>query len=272
VILLAAALAPAIFMMHFIYVRDKYEREPIGRLLLVYFLGMLTVVPAAIIESFFLDPEGQSLAAIALIVWLVVALTEETLKYAILRWIALPHACCNEVYDGILYGVAASLGFATTENIFYVLSPEMGGAGTAIMRALLSVPGHALWGVVMGYFAGRAKFAPTLALRNGFLLKGLLLAVFIHGLYDFFAFGAEAAPAHLQLWFLLGVPGTIALSWIVGLALVKRAQQESVFKRPAPMVNPLAALSRRFSFCTNCGRQLKPEQRFCDRCGRAQAG
>jgi protease PrsW len=263
--LLLAAVAPAAFMLHFIYVRDKYEREPLRRVLGVYFLSFLTVIPAAVLENLVVLPKATTLSAVAIEVWLVVALTEEVVKYLALRYWAMPRKEFNEVYDGILYAVAASLGFATAENLLYVFG-DGGGWGTAAMRAVLSVPAHALWGVITGYFAGLAWFAPK---RFKLILVwcGLLLAIFWHGLYDFFAFGAGIADENTGTLMLLGLPATVAANWVLALILVKRAQSQSVFKRPSPMLNPLAAVQRSVKFCHRCGLKLPATAGFCTRCG-----
>jgi RsiW-degrading membrane proteinase PrsW (M82 family) len=270
-IYLIAAVAPVAFMLHFVYVRDRYEREPLGRVLLVFFVSFLTVIPAIIVESILLSAQPGGLLGVAVAAWGVIALSEEFFKYLSVRWLAVHHPSFNEVYDGILYTVAASLGFAVVENILYVFSSasEGGGAGlgVAVMRAVLSVPGHALWGVMMGYYIGLAKFEPDHAKKRPLVLKGLFLAVFWHGMYDFFAFGAEEVGGALALLFALGVLAVIIANWVIGVRLIHRAQEQSIFKRPHPLINPIAAIHPGIKYCHRCG---KPQPRInprCDRCG-----
>jgi RsiW-degrading membrane proteinase PrsW (M82 family) len=174
------------------------------------------------------------------------------------------HPSFNEVYDGILYSVAASLGFATLENIMYVVMG--GGYGVALLRALLSVPGHALWGVIMGYYVGRARFAPAQQ-RGGLVLHGVGLAVFWHGLYDFLAFGADYKGNPLAGLFALGVPVVVIVNWVVGVQLIRRAQVESVFKRPPPLINPVGALALGWRYCHQCGKPGPRGSAFCTSCG-----
>jgi protease PrsW len=265
-----AAIAPVVFMLHFVYVRDKYEREPLGRVLLVFFLSFLTVIPAAIFESWFDFSKGGWIG-LAITVWLVVALAEETAKYWALRLIALPHPSFNEVYDGIMYGVAASLGFATVENLAYVYMSAQEGFGSglfvALTRAVLSVPGHALWGVMMGYFVGRAKFADTVEEKRRFIRRGWLAAVFWHGLYDFFAFGAEQASGLVLLAMMTGLILVIVINWRIAFWMIHDAQERSTFKRPALLINPVGALSFHLKYCHRCGRPTAREQMFCQHCG-----
>jgi RsiW-degrading membrane proteinase PrsW (M82 family) len=100
--------------------------------------------------------------------------------------------------DGIVYAVSASLGFATAENVMYVMSL---GIGTGITRAFLAVPGHALFGALMGSYIGRAKFNPIKETK--LLTTGVVLAIFCHGLYDFLALTRSAFSSLIIL--LLGI-------------------------------------------------------------------
>ena len=113
----------------------------------------------------------------------------------------------DEPYDGIMYSVAAALGFATVENVLYVISQ---GAGAGVLRAFLAVPGHAFDGVLMGYFLGLAKFQKTDARGNWLSGFGFGLAVFAHGIYDFIIFSLDKAPLLLLSLLVLAV-----LSWVV---------------------------------------------------------
>ncbi|MBN2081087.1 PrsW family intramembrane metalloprotease [bacterium] len=269
-ILLTAAVAPVVFMLHFVYVRDKYEPEPLGRVMTVFFVSFLTVIPAAIVEAILLQFQPGGLIGIAIAAFLVIALSEEFFKYLAIKWLAVRHPSFNEVYDGILYAVAASLGFAVVENIMYVFfsAAEGSGAGiaVAVARALLSVPGHALWGVMMGYYIGLAKLESDHSKKRPLVIKGVALAVFWHGLYDFFAFGAEAAE-QLAIPMAVGVLAVIVVNWIIGVNLIKKAQELSCFKRPHPLVNPIAAVRLDLKYCHRCGFAQARGHQFCNRCG-----
>jgi protease PrsW len=254
-------------MLHFVYVRDKYEREPMGRVLMVYFLSFFAVIPAAIAEMAFIGVEHFGLIGIALASFFIIAFSEEGSKYLALRLLVLGHSFFNEVYDGILYAVAASLGFATVENILYVSFSGSAGLGVALLRSILSVPGHALWGVMMGYYVGLARFEPNPRRARDLVWKGLLMAMFFHGLYDFFSFGSEVVSPALSSIFVMGVFAVIGLNWIIAVVLIHRAQQLSAFKRPSPLTNPLAAVNPRWRFCHHCGKAQPYANTHCPYCG-----
>jgi RsiW-degrading membrane proteinase PrsW (M82 family) len=186
--LLALAVAPGIAITFYIYSKDKYDREPLKNLVVSFFLGVVCTAPAILIQSG-LKPlvsdyfKPLSISYYAVFAFLVVALSEECCKYCMLRFYAYRDKAFNEPFDGIIYSVMISMGFATLENINYVFHY---GFITGIIRMFLSVPSHACFGVLMGYHAGLAKFDPANAKQH--LVKGLLLAVFFHGTFDFFLF------------------------------------------------------------------------------------
>jgi RsiW-degrading membrane proteinase PrsW (M82 family) len=131
-------------------------------------------------------------AGVAIFSYVVVAFSEEFSKFLGLRFYSYNKKSFDEPLDGIVYSVMVGMGFATLENLMYVLKyAEIGqGLQVGIKRMFLSVPAHATFAVVMGYFAGKAKFDA----KNSFLflLTGLLGAVFFHGTFDFFLFVNES--------------------------------------------------------------------------------
>lgn len=268
-ILLAAAVAPAVFMLHYIYVRDRYEREPLGLVLKVFFVSCLTVIPAAIVEGILLSGglEAAGLIGAAIACWGVIALSEEFFKYIAVRWLVVRHPAFNEVYDGIIYCVAASLGFAVVENIMYVFLAEGSGMLVAVLRALLSVPGHALWGVMMGYYIGLARMEPDPAKKRPLVLRGVFTAVFWHGLYDFFAFGTELVSDGMMLLFGLGVLAVIAINWVIAWRMIRRAQELSPFKAPHPLTAVITLARPGSKFCHRCGTRQPRLNPHCEKCG-----
>jgi RsiW-degrading membrane proteinase PrsW (M82 family) len=188
--LLALAIAPGIAIMLFIYFKDKYNREPVKHLLMCFFLGVLSAIPAVFIEVFGDKILNQyvdtGLIQTMISAFLIVAFTEEYCKYFMLRMYAYPKKEFDEPFDGIIYSVMVSMGFATIENVGYVFQH---GMGTGVMRMFLSVPAHAAFGVLMGYYVGDAKFKP----EKAFYLRtlGIFYAVLFHGAYDCFLFLGE---------------------------------------------------------------------------------
>jgi len=158
--------------------------------------------------------------------FVLAGIIEETSK-AVVLFAAIYHWDeFDEPLDGVVYGVAVALGFATLENFLFVLRL---GLGVAWQRALFAVPAHALCGATMGYYAGRAKL-PDAAQRGRtpWLDRSLcfLVPIIFHGLYDY-ALHHGLGP---KIWVMISV-GSLAL-WQFVLRRVRRAQSASPF-RPA---------------------------------------
>jgi RsiW-degrading membrane proteinase PrsW (M82 family) len=180
---LGAALVPSAALMWFFHSRDVHP-EPARVLWVTFFLGIAATVPIAFVAGYlesavdFIDANNVYLHG-TLTAFFVAALPEEFFKLVTLLGYSMEHDQFDEPMDGIVYGVAVSLGFATLENILYVAD---GGMNVAFARAVTAVPGHAMMGAIMGYFAGQALFRPEKAKR--FYRLALGCAVMFHGLYD----------------------------------------------------------------------------------------
>jgi RsiW-degrading membrane proteinase PrsW (M82 family) len=184
--LLALAIAPGAAITIYVYSRDKYDREPLKPLLISFLLGMVATAPAIFIQTLlkpvlFLQFPDLTIWYYFFLSFIIVACSEEGSKYVMLRFYAYRNKAFNEPFDGIIYSVMIGMGFATLENIGYVLNY---GFKTGIIRMFLSVPSHGAFAVIMGYHVGLAKFDAPNAARH--IAKGLLLAIFFHGAFDFF--------------------------------------------------------------------------------------
>lgn len=181
-ILLGLSIAPGAFLSVYIYIKDKYEKEPIRLLGLCFLLGALSIIPAIILESIGSHlgfGVSQSSVLTFLYAFVVVGLSEELCKFLVVYLLAYRNKHFNEPFDGIIYCVIVSMGFATLENIMYVFA---GGYSVGLLRMFTAVPSHATDAVIMGYFMGRAKFS---ARSQYFLLLGLFGAMLFHGAYDY---------------------------------------------------------------------------------------
>ncbi len=153
--LFAAALLPAIVLCVYIYRKDRVEKEPLGLLLKLFALGALSCYPAAYIEGVLIGGIDGVFADVSFYLYNLVkyfvgvALVEEGSKWVILHLFTRKNEAFNSLFDGLIYAIFVSLGFAALENVLYVLEY---GFGNAVMRAILSVPGHMFFAVLMGYY------------------------------------------------------------------------------------------------------------------------
>lgn len=191
-----SAIIPAIVLLGYIYHLDPIEKEPIPLLLLLVFSGMLSTIPAMIIEMLGESSFGGmslklssnvTLNATAVETFLIIAITEEGCKFLFLHHQTWHNPNFDYEFDGIVYAACVGLGFAIAENIGYVWQF---GLGTAFVRAFTAIPGHCVFAIFMGYFYGIAKRYATEghALGTAFLTAlAIGVPVFLHGLYDYLA-------------------------------------------------------------------------------------
>ena len=183
--LLSLTVAPVLVILCYIYFRDTYEKEPIAVLLKTFAGGACILFPVMFIEIGLDALWGsvhakQGVAYAVFTSFFVAGFNEEIFKFAVLAFLIWRRKEFNERFDGIVYAVFVSLGFALVENCFYVLS---GGAGVGVIRMFTAVPAHAMFGAAMGYYFGHARFMPVK--RKQYLFLALAVPISIHGLYDF---------------------------------------------------------------------------------------
>lgn len=217
---IAAAVLPALFLLYKVYQADRVEKEPTGLLISLVLYGILATGLAMVAEMIggtvvgMLFPENSLLYRL-LFYFGVVAMAEEGAKYVLLKRRTWYSPAFNYQFDGLVYAVFVSLGFALWENISYV---AMYGLQVALLRAVTAIPGHACFGVFMGVWYGLAKKFerrenPEKARR--YCRMAFLVPAFLHGSYDFIA------SMESGLWSLLFVI-FIGVLFVVALRLVKR--------------------------------------------------
>ncbi|HZG70028.1 MAG TPA: glutamic-type intramembrane protease PrsW [Chondromyces sp.] len=197
----SAGIAPGLALLSYFYLKDKYEAEPVSTVAKAFIYGALLTFPTMFIQ-YVLQEENLILYQF-LDAFVSAGLLEEFVKWFILYYLIYQHMDFDEPYDGIVYGVSVSLGFATFENILYLIAH---GVEYAFMRALLPVSSHALFGVMMGYYLGKAKFGRE-GSRKKWLFLSFLLPVVLHGFYDYILFLEKSwlyyiIPFMLFLWWL----------------------------------------------------------------------
>jgi RsiW-degrading membrane proteinase PrsW (M82 family) len=176
------ASAPVIIILIYVYVRDKYEKEPLGLLLKALLAGALTTIPVGLADELLAvySVNFTGLTGVGFVAFIMAGLNEELFKFLALILVIWNNRNFNEKFDGIVYGVYVSLGFALVENLMYVFRY---GHETGIVRALTAIPAHAIFGVTMGYFLAFAKLGSRRRSLN--FAKALIIPVLLHGIYDF---------------------------------------------------------------------------------------
>ena len=233
-LLLLVAVAPAAFLLYQVYKCDPVEKEPTKLLVILLVLGAVSTIPAMILEGIGFDTilsgwHGGKYSYLFVSNFIVIALVEEGCKFIFLNIKTWKNSAFDYIFDGIVYAVFVSLGFAIAENILYVFQY---GLGTGILRAFTAIPGHCLFAVFMGYFYGQAKYADAHGLSGAKVLNlfsALAVAVLLHGTYDFLASLDNAG-------YLLGFYAFLIAVAIVGYKLVKREEKAAKRVGDAVMV------------------------------------
>lgn len=209
--LISAAIAPAFALLSFFYLKDEYELEPIIDIFRNFLYGFLLVFPLMFIQ--FAVMEEQLIEHEILQSYLLFGLLEEFFKWFLFLFVTFKNSKFLTAYDGIVYGVSISLGFATFENVLYLFAH---GIEFAFSRAIFPVSAHALFGVIMGYYMGKASMRPEK--KNFFIFLAFILPFLLHGTYDYILMA-------IGDWWIYGIVPFMIFLWVYSLRKVKVANE-----------------------------------------------
>ncbi|MBQ1858328.1 MAG: PrsW family intramembrane metalloprotease [Paludibacteraceae bacterium] len=205
VLMLLLAVLPALLLGLYIWLRDP-KKEPVLQLLKAAGMGMAVCIPVAFIEVgiswllFGFDGSPTTLIGTTTQAFFVAALPEELAKLFVVWVVLYKNPYFDEHFDGIVYAVFVGLGFALVENISYIFQNEETWLTVGIGRALLSVPGHYAFAVIMGYFYSVYHFVN----HSKSIAACILLVPFVvHGIYDALAMSGAVSPVVGGLSFLV---------------------------------------------------------------------
>ena len=195
-LILTAALLPAVILLIIILIRDKEHPEPPRWLAKGVLYGVLSVLGSFFISwpaiTSGLVPDSYTNAFQAVFhAFGAAAIPEETSKLFFLWLLLRKNPYFDEYFDGIVYAVCIGLGFAGVENIMYLFEAGDAWAMTAIMRALLAVPGHFFFAVIMGYYYSLVHFGRNT--RRNYILMWAA-PVLAHGIYDSIIMVLDVTP------------------------------------------------------------------------------
>lgn len=181
--LFALAFAPGIFWMGYFYNRDKYDPEPKRHIVRLFIYGILISVPIGLIESVF-NPAGMFMMVVV-----VAPIVEEFVKFYTVKKTAYEYRAFDEPLDGIIYAAAVALGFASIENLMYIGKFYLQGSDllprVVVVRAVLTVPGHAVFASMWGYALGKGVVMNDEEAHRKLIWKGVLLSMGFHALFNF---------------------------------------------------------------------------------------
>ena len=224
-VLVISAVIPAVLLMIKAYRSDRLEKEPKSLLWALARAGVFSSLIALLSERILcslldLAVPQENVLYNVILYFVIVAFSEEGAKYFMLKRYSWKQPAFNCQYDGIVYAVFVSLGFALWENISYVMSY---GFTTAIVRAVTAIPGHACFGVFMGIFYGIAKKYDNRgekSLSKTFRILSIVVPALLHGAYDYIA------SAETSNWYFIGF---VAILFVLSYILVAKMSKEDQY-------------------------------------------
>ena len=275
-------LLPVVLISVFIIIRDK-EKEPVVTLIKYYALGLLAVIMTLIISAIFDVEQDPSHGAFLLFMEVLfgIAFIEEGSKWVSVKIGMIGDLEFDNMYDAIVFAVAVSLGFAGIENVLYLISNYEVMVGVAIGRAILSVPGHAIFGVFMGNYLEKAKKCKLNGDASGNFTNSVISWIvpsIMHAIFDFLIFNATSEYplfGNSLMTFLIFFVYVICL-YIFGIRKVIVASRESNINfygirnegknaTVTPVPVSVTSYQTRPNFCPYCGTRVTGQ--FCANCG-----
>ncbi|MFW5891506.1 MAG: PrsW family intramembrane metalloprotease [bacterium] len=219
--LILTAVTPGIALAITIYLIDKYDREPVKLLVKTFIGGAIITIPTIFLESILAGFNiFGGIIGIAYQAFIVAGFSEEFMKRLVVNKVAYYNKHFDEKLDGIVYAVFAALGFATVENIMYVVFRFSDVESVGVYRAVLSVPAHMLFAVTMGYYLSLAKFSKIEEEKTFYYKKSLTAPMLLHGIFNFILMSGNN---FLMIFFL---PFVIYL-WSINIKKLNKYYQES---------------------------------------------
>ena len=259
--LLFLAVIPVVLILLYVYSKDR-NKEPTRLLVKLFLFGIiscfltlaLTDILEQIIPFFAMETEDYSKFQILIYVFIGVALIEEFSKWLMAYLIGYKSDEFDEIYDSIVYAVFVSLGFALFENLLYVFGDKnlLTNVFVGIFRGVLSVPGHACYGLYMGYFLSLAKICSHRGrpdLEKKFLALSIIVPSILHGIYDYCLM--SKIDILLLVFFVF-----VILMFIFSIRRLKKISKDST------------KLVIKNKYCSNCGSPVKGL--YCSNCGTRQ--
>lgn len=191
-LLLFICIIPSLFLLSYVYTKDSIEKEPIPLLTVFFVGGIVACAGSVLMQSLFkelwpflnLPYSKLNILQILFKTLVTIAFIEELFKWCLLFLVSFRDKNFNYPYDGIVYGVFVSLGFATYENVLYAFAYIDEWLLPLLLRGVISIPIHLAFGVFMGYFLSLAKSTRKKKDKKKYKVLSFLVPLSFHFIYD----------------------------------------------------------------------------------------
>lgn len=193
-IAIVVSIIPVLVILKLIYEMGEVKKQPWWILLILFGCGILSWILVKIVSNLLGNDIYKSQMEVAtligdsgffLVSFGIIAIIEELSKFIIVNIMCFKNKYFKNPYDAIMYATCISLGFAFIENIMYVMNY---GISVALSRALFSIPSHACFGIVMGYYLGLSRVCRDNKINNDSLVMkycAFFIPFLFHGFFDF---------------------------------------------------------------------------------------
>jgi len=287
IFIILLSLLPCVLWLWYFYSRSRYKRPSLRVLLFTFFFGALSTIPALALnllgQSIILNLAGISQFSHILVLLFVVGPVEESIKLSVVYTYAYRRPEFDEPLDGVIYSTTAALGFATVENIVYLLQND---AMLVLLRGPLSNPGHALFSSLWGLSLSRAKAAPNLTSeRLPIIVRGFVAASLLHSLFDILL----VASSRWSIIFFGLLVGVMFLLFFYVRSHIKLYSDTSPHREgtllmtlrqycqecgakgtagsPCPKCGAFIPEPDELQLCPVCSASQRPGAKFCAHCG-----
>lgn len=207
ILLILAAVIPAGVLLYFIYRKDKYKQEPVEQLLKGFGYGFVSALAATLLAALLLlmglySEEAESVGGFICTSLFGAAIPEELAKFFFLWLLLRNNKYFDEFFDGIVYAACIGLGFASFENIFYLIENYEDWVATGIARAFVSIPGHFMFAVTMGFYYSKAILGDQSQKKKNLTLA-IVMPILLHAAFDATLLVSQILAGSIALFYLL---------------------------------------------------------------------
>ncbi len=230
------ALIPSVLVIYFFYKNYKVGPISISKILMVLAAGCLTTIlvvyPEEILMEFGMERFKSTFLLSFWGAFIVAGFCEELIKFFAIRLVAFNNFLIKNVKDGIFFSITVSVGFAFIENILYI---GRYGEWVIELRAIMTVPMHAVATGFMGYYIGKAKLNSNKGERIIYFIKGIIIAIVLHGAFNFFLmYGASLEENGDLNWMMLLSPLIVIVGFYILHSWIKELTDKNNFNENIP--------------------------------------
>ncbi len=208
-IAILTGVVPTILWLVFWLREDRFKPEPLWLLILTFLAGAFSIFIAFPLEAFI-----KGFGVVGLEKIFSFAVVEELVKFMVVSFVIYQSSYLDEPIDYAIYLITGALGFASIENVMFLLNPSLQTDISFIievgtLRFLGATVLHSLLAATLGIIIGLAFYKSQLRKRIH-LVFGLGFVIILHTIFNYIT------VTYVELNIFL----TFAILWLVSLIII----------------------------------------------------